>query len=164
MTDNVTLQINPLPDRFEFESEIRNLFNDGDLTFIGQMLQIDRTGISKMLSPNVPDRHNPFWLIVAILWSCDLKGSGQADEALRIVERHRAQWQPRLNVRPEPGKSIENMGTLLMRLVRKELSGADENTRLKLAFQLRDECTKHIEEIMALRGLRVSVDGVGDVS
>lgn len=163
MTPNETLFFEPLPDREAFEWEIRDVIDDGDIKYIASLLQFGRTSISKMLNPGEIDRHNPFWLVLAIIWALDLKGSHQADTILRIICTRRALWQPKLNIKPEAGRSMELIGTLLMQRVRQDLNGADDDTRLKTAFELRDECDKHIDEIMAMRGLRISVDGVGDV-
>ena len=77
--------IKPLPDQHKFDSEIRDLFDDGDIETIAGYLRKGRTSVSRILSPDRPDYKSPFWETVEYLWSGDAMGKGQSDEALKIV-------------------------------------------------------------------------------
>lgn len=157
MPQNETVYINPLPDKEKFEWEINNVFEKGDIEFAARMLQLGRTSLSKMLSPGEIDRHNPAWLLLGLLWSFDLKGTDQGDRLLRIVGKHRAMWQPRTIVRPDPGKTTAEIGKLSWELLEKELAGADESTTLDAVLKLEEKCKQKSDEIMAMRGLRIAV-------
>lgn len=164
MTPNETPFFSPLPDREEFEWKIRGIFDDGDIKYIAGLLQLGRTSFSKMLNPGEDDRHNPAWIILGILWGFDLKGTDQADELLRVIGVARAMWQPRRNIQPIAGKTAAEMGRAVVELLEQEVKGASEERQLEVCLSIRELVDKKADEIMAVRGLRVSVGGVGDVN
>ncbi len=152
MTPIVTM-LEPLPEQNEFEREIREFLNDGDITHTARYLQMDRTQVSKMLNPDCPDRHNPFWLTLGLLWAFDAQRDHLADNVLDSIVRRRMQWLPRPVALMCPAKATSNIGAELMDLIEKELAGYPNDDLLKEAMDIRNAVEVKIQEILARRGI-----------
>ncbi len=151
--------LNPLPDKEIFETEISNLFIDGDITDYARYMQIGRTCLSKMLNPHCLERHNPFWLTTGALWASDAKGDGKADKILSLIQRNRALWLPAPVVRSDPAKATKKIGDELFELVEKELDGCSDEILLKEAGDVLEAARGKVDEILARHALTGAARG-----
>ncbi len=145
--------LQPLPDREEFEREIRGLLSDGDITDSARYLQMGRTSLSKMLNPDVPERLNPFWMTLGLLWTFDAKGNGLAPQIECIMKRRRMLWLPKSVVESNAAHSTSRIGKELMDLIEKEMNGCTQGELLKEAVEIETAVKDKIKEILAKRGI-----------
>lgn len=141
--------LKPLPDKEEFEREIRNLLNDGDIEHTARYLQVERTGLSKALNPDVPDRHNPFWQVLSMLWAFDAQRDGLAESVIGGMLRRRSLWLPAPAVKLDGSKATSKIGKEVMDLVERELAGATKEELLKEADDIKKAVDAKIGEILA---------------
>lgn len=151
--DTPKCMLEPLPDREEFESEIRDLLNDGDITHTARYLHLDRTALSKMLNPQVTERHNPFWLTLGCLWAFDARREGLADHVVGVIERRRMLWLPPPVSKTDPARSTANIVRELSDLIEKELKGCPDDELLKEAKDIAKAVEIKVDEILSRRGL-----------
>lgn len=153
--------IRPLPDREQFEREVRDLLDDGDITSMSGYLMTKRTNISKEFSPNVPDCPSSFFRTLQRLWAFDAIGKGQADKVLGIITRERSMWLPAGVVQTEPGKTTSKIVKEVSDLIEKEMGGASDEVLISEAQDIKAAVDVKLMEILARRqarlgGLRVA--------
>lgn len=150
--------LNPLPDREEFERAIRDLLNNGDIEDTARYLQMGRTNLSKMLNPDVPERHNPFWLATACLWAFDAKRDGLADDVLSIISCRRSLWLPAPAAAIDEADAIKNIGDQLMDLVENKMKDAADEVLVKEANDIRRAVNDFVNGVLSRRGRRLTAE------
>lgn len=147
--------LNPLPDREEFETSIHKLLPDGQIEESARYLQMGRTNLSKMLNPNVLERHNPFWLTTGLLWTFDARHDGLADEVLDKITTCRMGWLPAPVVKADPAKCTSKIGKELMQFIEKELAGEPDDVLIDELLDVDRAIKAKIDELRSRRQLRL---------
>lgn len=142
--------IKALPDQRQFESQIRELYGDGDITDVAERLEVGRTAVSKKLNPDQTAHRNPFFSTAKHLWALDSIGKRKiADEIWGIVCRARAMWLPAPQVIIDPAKSSSQIIREVAEFLEFELSGAPDDVLLKEIDDIRRAANAKFDEVLA---------------
>jgi hypothetical protein len=84
----------PLPDREQFETELRDkIFERGDQKELAAYLRIRPSRISRQLDPYNEDCPSPSYQLVEWLWAADAGGRHElADQMIQQIIRERNKW------------------------------------------------------------------------
>jgi hypothetical protein len=145
----VLTMLKPLPDRQQFEREIRELLTDGDIVEVARYLKLDRSQTSRQFNPNVPERKNPFWCALEHFWCFDAIRPGLTERVQDIIVRYRLQWLPAPRIQRCAIEATSRIGREFMDLVEKELAGMPIDVQLKEALDIKAAVDAKVEEILA---------------
>ena len=148
--------IKALPDQHKFESEIRDLYDEGDIAHVAMQLHVDRTTVSRALNPGETAHRNMFFTTAKHLWALDSIGkSNIAEDIFAILKRWRAWWLPANRVMTEPAKASSKIVREVAEFLEKELEGAPDEVLFKEADDILRAVEAKLDEIRFRREARM---------
>jgi hypothetical protein len=155
MHGEMTLRFPP-PDEESVKREISKLFTHGDIKAIAEMVQRDKSLVSRMLSANCEDKNNIVSFGLKFQWAFDCHRRQLGDAITGIIQRERSKWlcegRPILE---NPARLTRCVGLELMEAIEKELEDADRDTQIKEWSDVKVAVDKKLNDLIAKRNSKV---------
>lgn len=82
------------PTQRDVETAQRDLFLNGDMKAVAAHLDVDRSYVSRLLSPDDPEHRSPFYALLRWIYACDMQREELGDGHIVLLSRFRSRWLP----------------------------------------------------------------------